>query len=423
MRQTLFKEILLPVADLQLGMHVVKLDRPWSDTTFMMQGFIIQSNEEIFQLQRQCNSIYVQVRVTEVNAFQKGISERRVNNKGDEKTGGRPGYDKPMTETKINYINQINFHDAMDESQMTFKSARSLASSIMDGLRIGQTLNMNKCRDVVESVVESVIDNPDTLRFLSQIKSKDEYTAEHSMNVCVLSATFARFLGLAEFEIKGVALSGLLHDVGKAKVPIEILNKADRFTQEEAKIMSSHARWGRDLLMSLPQGDRLAVDVAHSHHERIDGKGYPRGLQAYQIPYYAKIVALTDAYDAITSNRVYGNARTSYQALSIIKAGAGTQFDAALSAEFIKCIGLYSPGAIVELVNGEVGVVLFADNNNRLRPRILLVRDAQKNVRFPEKLLNLAHPDNHEISILQELPNGSYGIDLSDLVAKGLKIG
>jgi len=421
MRQSLFKEVMLPVSDLQLGMHVVKLDRPWEETSFLIQGFIIQSNEELVQIQSQCRTVYVQVRITEVVKFQKSVADRR---RGRSATDGeRRGYDKPLTEEKITYINQINFNEAMGEGLMSFTSARSLAAGIMDGLRIGQAINMNRCREVVEGVVGTIIKNQDVLRFLSQIKHKDEYTAEHSMNVCVLSATFARFLGLAEFEIRGIAIAGLLHDVGKAKVPLDILNKPSRFNQDEARIMSSHARWGRDMLMSLPQGDRLAVDVAHSHHERVDGKGYPRGLKAGQIPYYAKVVAIADAYDAITSNRVYGNARTSYQALSIIKAGAGTQFDTELAGEFIKCIGLYSPGSLVELTNGEVGVVLFADSKNRLRPRILLVRDEQKNVRFPEKLLNLNHPNNESYAILQELPNGSYDIDVGELVAKGLRIG
>ena len=417
-----YREVLIKKSDLAVGMHVVKLDRPWEETNFLLQGFVIKSQEEIYELQTQCESVYVQVRVEEVDTFKRGILEKRKNRATSKESSGRVGYDKPFTQKRINYINQVSFEDALEHSTITFDSARNLAKNIMDGVRMGHSIDMNHCREIVEEVVLSVLANPDALRLLSQIKHKDNYTAEHSMNVCVLAATFARFLGLEDFEIKNIALGGLLHDVGKARIPLEVLNKPGRFNANEAKVMSNHARFGRDILMSLPQNNRSAVDIAHSHHERIDGRGYPRNLAAHQIPYYAKIVCIVDAYDAMTSRRVYGDPKTSYDALTIIKDCSGTQFDKDLSDQFVKCIGIFPVGCIIELTSGEAGIVLNSDEGKRLKPKVLIVRNADKKILKPEKIVNLNTKSGAHYQILRELPNGSYGIKIEDFIKKGLKL-
>ncbi|CAN0604027.1 unnamed protein product, partial [Ectocarpus sp. 12 AP-2014] len=184
-----------------------------------------------------------------------------------------------------------------------YSDAKSVAQNIMNGMRVGRTLDVNKAREVVDRCVESILRNDDALLLLTKLKHKDEYTAEHCLNVSILSAAFGKRLGLLEEEIKTLGLCGLLHDIGKAKIPDEILQKPGSLTPEEYGIMQNHANWGRDMLMALPRVVHATIDVAYNHHERLDGKGYPRGLVDYQIPYFAKIVAIVDTYDAITSNR------------------------------------------------------------------------------------------------------------------------
>lgn len=412
-----FKEISLPVSDLQIGMHVIRLDRPWMETNFLLQGFVIHSSEEVLELQSQCDHVYVQVIIEDVASFETQLEKSRSNKKLETELNTDSG------RKRIKYLNKVSFEQSIESSRMTFDSARGLARNILDSVRIGHAVDLNHCREVIEDVVESILANPDALLFLSQIKNKDDYTVEHSLNVSILSATFARFLGMPLFEIKTVGLAGLLHDVGKAKIPEDVLNKPGRFTPDEARVMSNHAAYGRDILMSLPQTDHSAIDVAHSHHERIDGHGYPRHLEHYQIPYFAKIVSLVDAYDAMTSHRVYGTAKSSSEALQIIDECKGTQFDDSLALEFIQCIGILPIGSIVELTNGEVGVVLNANEENPLKPKILLVRDASKKVRFPEKIIRLDQDISKNYKIKEELPNGSHGIKISEYVAKGLKLG
>jgi putative nucleotidyltransferase with HDIG domain len=390
----------------------------------LLQSFVIQSQQDIHELQAQCQLVTIQVRVESEEDPQENASAPTPKNTADENTDSSPANAPvqlgPQTKQKVKYINQVSFERAVESSRLTFDSARSMASQIMNGLRVGRSLDINECRQHVESVVESVLSNKDALRFLAMIKNKDEYTAEHSINVCILCATFARHLGLLEYEIKIVALCGLLHDVGKSKVPNEILNKPGRFTKEEAYIMAEHPTYGRNILMSTAGDQRHAVDVAHCHHERVDSKGYPRCLNARQIPYYSKIVSIVDAYDAMTSERCYGKPKTSYAALKIIADNAGSQFDRELAHEFIRCIGFYSAGVLVELKGGQLAIVVKANEKDQARPKILVVTNAEKKRIQKPAFIDLEKPENARLSITHEVPNGTAGVDVKQYISRKL---
>ena len=378
--------------------------------------------EEIHQLRACCNQVYIEVRVARDPDGRKSPGKplsSRSKAGHSKQQGAAPVSFSSSEEPKreVRYLNQVSFREAVESSRMTFDSARQLATSIMDGLRIGQKLDINECRDVVRNVVDSVLQNDSALRYLALIKHKDSYTAEHSMNVCILCAAFARHLGLIESEIERAALSGLLHDVGKSKVPLEILNKPGRLTREEAYIMADHTTQGRNILMSTKGDHLVAVDVAHSHHERLDGKGYPRGLSGFQIPYYARLVTLPDAYDAMTSARCYGKPKTSEQALKIILRGVGTQFDSKLAREFVKFIGFYSNGTLVELSAGQLAMVIQYNAEDFRKPKVLVLSDPMRKPLAKPLPLNLADAANQAIGIHQEVPNGTAGFDVSDYIA------
>jgi putative nucleotidyltransferase with HDIG domain len=428
------KELEIAVDQLELGMRVVRLDRPWIETDFLMQGFIIQDRADIDALVRQCDYVYIEaiyetVAKPERREAPKGLFARRTATV--KSLAQAPGNIKntliarPSAGEKITYINKINTERELPAARNAYSSAKTVVKSIMEGIRIGRMLDMNQARETVDHIVDSILRSKDALAWLTKIKDKDEYTAEHSLNVCILSATFARHLGHEEKEIREIALCGLLHDVGKSKIPEEILNKQGRFTDEEFDLMRQHTTFGRNLLMSLPHADRIAIDVAHSHHERLDGKGYPRGLQAHQIPYNAKLIAITDSYDAITSSRCYDRARASMEALDIIYKCKGTQFDDELALEFIKCIGIYPPGSVVEFSNGEVGIIISTDEKNKLKPRVIIVLDAEKKA-GRERIVDLnkgAVDDNQQqYMIAREVPNGHYGVDIREYLKKGLVI-
>lgn len=394
---TEFVEKKIPTSELEVGMHVVRLDRPWVETSFLLQGFVIQSKNDIAELIEQCHYVYIQGKVKS--------SETNLTTKSG------------LPKRKAIYVNKVSFEQELETATVNFRQARGLAKDIINNIRIGRALDFNEAKEAVSECVDSILRNPDTLRWLTQIKKRDEYTAEHSMNVCVLSATFARHLGMLQSEIETVALCGLLHDVGKAKIPEEVLNKPGKLSEDERNIMRMHTVYGKEILTTSDNKNLITIDVAHAHHERIDGRGYPRKLKEHQIPLFAKIVALADVYDAITSSRCYDKGRTSLTALNIIYKEAGIHFDAELAREFIKCIGIYPPGSIVEMTNGEVGIVIHNDQISRLKPRVILLLDEHKES-ITHRFIDMKKVDldraGQPYVIKNELVNGSYGIEIKD---------
>lgn len=433
-------ELEIDVSELRVGMHVVRLDCNWEDTDFLFQGFIIQSRDEIDAFQTQCRMVVIEGKVKReldelpqapldkpdtayFQQFSTDLGKADATKKPEKKSD--PNIQR--TARRITYINKVDVNTEIRTAKNHYAEAKSVVAGIMSGLRIGRALDMNRAREVVDNCVDSILRNNDALLLLTKLKHKDEYTAEHSLNVSILSAAFGKRLGLLEEEIRTLGLCGLLHDIGKTKVPLEILQKSGELTPQEYGIMQNHANWGRDMLMSLPKVVHSTIDVAYNHHERPDGQGYPRGLVDYQIPYNAKIVAITDAYDAITSNRVYDKGRSSMNALEIIHRLRGTQFDSGLALEFILMIGIYPPGSIVELKTGEIAIVLASNPKNRRKPRIMLVRTTDKK-RIPKyAMLDLdLHPktDGGELfAISKELPDGTFGVFIQRFIENGLVLG
>ena len=432
----------IPVHELRIGMHVVRLDRPWEETDFLLQGFIIKSEAEIDALQTQCQRVVIEGKIkrpveTPAVPHQRKVSkptllqviagksrDDRRRSTSRKSAGNATPY---VPKARVTYINKVDVSHEIHHARDSYQQAKDMAKSIMGGVRVGRALDLNRAREVVDQCVDSLLRNDDALLWLTKLKHKDEYTAEHSINVSILSAALGKKLGMLEGEIRTLGLCGLLHDVGKVKIPDSILMKAGALDPEEYAEMRNHCNHGRDILMSMPKVVHAAVDVAYNHHERLDGQGYPRGLKAEQIPYLAKIVAIVDTYDAITSARVYDRARSSMEALEIIYRMRGTQFDTDLANVFIRMIGIYPPGSIVEMTNGEVGIVVASNPKNKRRPKVILVRDVEKQPRPKMRVVdmsrNVKDPDGNGYVIAREVPDKTYGICLQQFLDDGLVLG
>ena len=217
--------------------------------------------------------------------------------------------------------------------------------------------------------------------YLTMIRNKDEYTSQHSFNVAILSIVLGRYAGMNVRELENIGTCGLLHDMGKVNVPLDILLKEGKLSDHEFAVMKQHTTFGRDILMSGRNIFSGSVDVAFGHHENNDGSGYPRGLEGHQLSQNTKIVAIVDKYDAITADRVYQRGRTHMEAITILnKIVSKNEIDNGLTLGFISTLGMFPPGSIVELSSGEIAIVLQQNPANRLRPQVMLVRDADKNV-------------------------------------------
>jgi len=386
----------IPVSGLEKGMSVSGLDIPWLKSPFMYQGFEIESKDQITELQEVCNYVLVDV--------------RKSTNKNTEHSGET--YAVPVEEE-------------LEAAGGVLDTTKAMVKRIFHEIELGKELDGHAVQETVLDTVDSVLRNPNALMLLSQIKNKDEYTAEHSMNVSILTAAFARHLKLPRKEIDELAFCGLLHDVGKIRVPDTVLNKETKFTKTELAVMRTHTTHGRQILLASNGILMPALDVAFSHHERLDGEGYPRGLPKEHIPQYAKIVALADAYDAMTSTRCYEAARSPFEALTTIFDNRGTQFDTKLAEMFIEFVGVYPAGSIVEMSSGEVGIVLSVHPTQKLKPRIIVVRDPQKQA-CTERVIDLRWDDSdfagNKCGIKQTHPDGTFGVKLHEYLDKGLRI-
>ena len=302
-------------------------------------------------------------------------------------------------------------------------SARQLVDDMFRQIERGRGIDGDAIQATVRDTVDSVMRNPDAMVLLTQMKNKDNYTAEHCMNVSVLTAAFARFQGKPRREIEEAAYCALLHDIGKIRVPDAVLHKQGRYNTEELALMRSHTEHGRDVLRASHSVIKPAIEVALAHHERIDGKGYPHALPRDIIPHTARLVAVTDAYDAITSARCYQGAVSSFDALQIMYKERETHFDGPLMERFIEFMGVYPPGSIVEMSNGEVGIVLSVHPKHKLEPRVLLVRNRFQEP-SQERIVDLQHRavdstrDSYRIDSTHA--NGSFGIDVKYYLKRGL---
>jgi HD-GYP domain-containing protein (c-di-GMP phosphodiesterase class II) len=244
-------------------------------------------------------------------------------------------------------------------------------------------------KHAVAECVDSILHSPDALLWLSQLKTKDEQTAQHSLNVSILSIVLGRHINLSAEDLNKVGLCGMMHDVGKLLIPPEILHKTTPLDEEEVRTMKTHTRLGYNLLKSSDNMSSSAAIVALTHHEQLDGKGYPRRMNETGISHFTKIVSIANAYDAMTSDRGYQKGKTHLEATHILTNLAGTHFDSALVVKFIESIGVYPPGSLVELTNGSIALVIEVHDNSKLRPKVILILDEDKNP-IPEKVIDLA---------------------------------
>ncbi len=396
----------LPADELQVGMFVCELDRPWLETPFILQGFEIQNQADIDALQALCTFVYVE-KTAALAAYQLREREQQATQK-----------QKRLPARKTSDAEFVHAKNLANEG-------KQLTRSFMDDVRLGRAIDVQTVEATVSGCVKSITHNPDAMMWLAKLRSVDAYTSEHSFNVGLLAITFGRHLGLAEEDLQKLGVAGMLHDIGKMRTPTEILNKEGGLTPEEFKIMREHTTHGRDILMAHKTVNANTVDVAFAHHETLDGKGYPRNVKGKGLSEFTKIVTICDVYDALTSERCYKSGKSSVEAFRILYGGRAKQFDENLVTEFIECIGLYPPGCIVELLNGHVGIVISINERQRRLPKVLIVTDEQKAMKG-ERIIDLSsvanNPTGRGYMIKAVLANGTLGIRVEDYVKRGLRI-
>jgi HD-GYP domain-containing protein (c-di-GMP phosphodiesterase class II) len=268
--------------------------------------------------------------------------------------------------------------------------SESLVRDMISSVRVGKTLDAERIEAAVKTMTESVLRNPDALLLFAQLKEKGDYTASHALDVSVYMIAFGRSLQLEPGQIEFLGYLGLLQDVGKVRLPKELLEKRDRLSAAEFDRAKLHVDYSVEILRSTPGLPRDLPRLAALHHERHDGSGYPKKLRGPEIGMIGSIAAIVDTFDALTVRRPYAAPIAPSAALNMLYKWRGAFFDADLVEQFIRCIGIFPVGSLVELNSGEVGVVIAQNLAKRLQPRVMVIRDAAGNPMRPHKLLDLS---------------------------------
>ncbi|ABC27186.1 HD-GYP domain [Hahella chejuensis KCTC 2396] len=403
------KTIELPCGKLEVGMFVSQLDRPWLDTPFPLQGFLLRTRRDIELLQQFCDYVYIDT--VKGRKPKGGVSPLAVNIK-DSLQRRR----KLLPGVKLhNYVDVAPLEEEMPVAKALYKDFSANVAYLMDEMSRGASFQLKKFQALVAPMVESVIRNPDACALMARMKNQDSYAYKHSMSVSVWCVIMGRQLGLSQKDLEELAVGGLLLDVGKLQLPAELLMQARRLEDHEFELMKSHVARGLETVKNIEGVSRTILAMVENHHERHNGSGYPRGMAANAIPIYARIASLADCYDAITSQRPYAHPLPPSEAVRKLYEWRNVEFQAELVEEFIQAVGIYPAGTLVELTDGQVGIVIGEYRSRRLRPRLLMLLDCEKNLYDVPKELDLLdcleNSAGQPLHIERSLEPGSYDID------------
>ena len=386
----------VPIKELRFGMYVAELDRPWTDTPFLFQGFVLSTPQQLEVLKKYCATVMV-----------------------DTERGESPAV--PAASEAV-YLEKARIEQEIGPARIAYGESRRLMHDVLSMVRIGGTLDAQRVKSAVSAMTESVLRNPDALLLLSQLRRKGEYNESHALDVSIYMITFGRFLELAPEKIEFLGYLGLLQDVGKLRLPKELLEKRGRLSAEEFELAKLHVAHSVEILQATPGLPADLARIAALHHERHDGSGYPAGLRGSEIGLLGSIAAIVDTFDALTVQRPHADPVSPSAAISMLFKWRGVYFDAHLVEQFIRCIGIFPVGSLVQLNTGETGIVIAQNPARRLQPRVMVVRDAKGNPMNPQKLLDLSRSPkaaaDEPYRILGTLESGSVPFEAEDLFMK-----
>jgi HD-GYP domain-containing protein (c-di-GMP phosphodiesterase class II) len=348
------------VQDVRLGMFIEKLNGSWMDHPFWKKAFKLENEKDLHALQASgVDELWIDIsKGVDVESGQSSeVTEEKV-------AGALPatvGSDKKQER-------QVALHEETPRAQKIHAKAKKMIASVLGEARMGNVLQLAEAAALVDEIIQSVSRNSGALLSLSRLKSKDDHAYLHSVAVSALMIALGRQMGLEGDTLKSLGMAGLLHDVGKVMIPDKILNKPSKLNTAEFEIVKTHSRRGWEILKADPDMDEVVLDVCLHHHERMDGTGYPDKLPGESLSRHARMAALCDVYDALTSDCSY---RTAYAPADAVRKMAELQdghFDKTLFHAFVKTVGIYPVGTLVKLKSGRLAVVADQSAKSLLSP-------------------------------------------------------
>lgn len=431
------KEI-ISTKQIEKGMFVLELDRPWLGMPFLLQGFLVDSDKQVADLQKYCATVTIDRSRSVGTHFAAEPREKTAPRRSGssapaytietvpeefhvvcrllrEKPQRRAG--KPVPQV-FGIDNQSKLEAELLYSAPLVDDVKKKLESIRESIGAAVAGDIREVAGLVSEMAEAVERNPDAMIWLTRLRTSDEYSYDHAVDVSVHLMVLARFLGMPAKTVELLGLVGLMQDVGKINLPEALLSKRETLTDEELALVQSHVASSMEILVGQPEFSLEALNIVGSHHERFDGSGYPRRIQGEKISLHAELSGLIDSYCAMTRQRSYRSAVSNQLALEKLIHMRGMKFRAPLVDQLIQCIGLYPIGSLVELNSGEVGVVIQQNQVRRLKPRIMIVLGPDKSIERRPRTLDLimdpACSTGEPYRILRSVPMDAYGINPAD---------
>jgi HD-GYP domain-containing protein (c-di-GMP phosphodiesterase class II) len=376
------------VEHLRVGMHIHELCGSWMEHPFWRTKFVVTDSDDIRQIAESgIKEVWIDVG--------KGLD---VSVASETKEEVDAGVDEALMHAAVTGTprllppQRVPMKEEMERAAKICANAKGAVVSMFQEVRMGNAISAEAAGELVDEISSSVMRNPGTFISLARLKTADDYTYMHSVAVCALMVALARQLDLDETQTKEAGMSGLLHDLGKALMPMEVLNKPGKLTDEEFRIIKSHPVEGHRLLVEGGTVGAVPLDVCLHHHEKVDGSGYPHRLKDENISMFAKMGAVCDVYDAITSNRPYKAGWDPAESIRKMTEWCNGHFDARIFQAFVKSIGIYPVGSLVRLTSGRLAVVTEQSEKSLLTPSVKAFFSTKSMVYVPPELIDLARP-------------------------------
>jgi len=398
------------VDQLTVGMHLKEFCGSWMEHPFWRTGFVITDPKDIAAvLNSSIKEVWIDI------------------SKGLDVSGGAPAMSLTESEAQVDeQLQQIAVAAPRElapvsmgvelerAAKICFNSKQAVISMFQEA-RMGKAVDIGGAKQLVEDISDSVARNPGALISLARLKTVDDYTYMHSVAVCAMMVGLAKQLGLDEAQTRSAGMAGLMHDLGKALMPMDVLNKPGKLSPSEFNVIKTHPSEGHRLLLTGLNVDPMVLDVCLHHHEKTDGSGYPKGLKGDEISLFAKMGAVCDVYDAITSNRPYKTGWDPAESLRKMAEWANGHFDGKVFQAFVKSLGIYPIGSLVKLTSGRLGVVVEQTGKSLTTPSVKVFFSTKSNLRIPPEVIDLSLPGVTEKIVNREDPAKWRFADLNEL--------
>ncbi len=367
----------IPVEHLTLGMHLQAFCGAWLDHPFWRTKFVLTDpNDLTLIVESPIKEVWIDI------------------SKGCDVASDKTSTASPVTVEEIPAEQPVvqekaSFSDEIKRASRIVAKGREAVVSMFQEARMGKAIEAEAAAPLVEEISNSVMRNPGALISLARLKTADDYTFMHSVAVCALMIALARQLDLDEQQVREAGMAGLLHDLGKAMIPLEVLNKPGKLTDEEFDLVKTHPEEGYKLLLEGQGVSDVTKDVCLHHHEKVDGSGYPKGLNGDTMSLFAKMGAVCDVYDAVTSNRPYKAGWDPAESIKRMAEWKG-HFDPLVFQAFVKSLGIYPIGSLVKLASGKLGVVIEQGEQSLLKPKVKVFFSTKSQAYIKPEVIDLA---------------------------------